>query len=158
MRRQAIPQWRALGLVVAALLVAAPVFSAGFGIFEQGTKAMGMASAFAAQGDDPSTLFFNVGGLAFFEEREFALGATYITSTDATWKGTGALEGLEAEQESLSEIPPHFYFVQPLGEKWNFGFSLNAPFGLTTDWKDKDNFPGRFISEMASLTSFDVGA
>ena len=158
MRRQAIPQWRALGLVVAALLVAAPVFSAGFGIFEQGTKAMGMASAFAAQGDDPSTLFFNVGGLAFFDEREFALGATYITSTDATWKGTGALEGLEAEQESLSEIPPHFYFIQPIGEKWNFGFSLNAPFGLTTDWKDKDNFPGRFISEMASLTSFDVGA
>ncbi|TNF84875.1 MAG: hypothetical protein EP299_00200, partial [Acidobacteria bacterium] len=115
-----------MGIIVAALLVAAPVFPAGFGIFEQGTKAMGMASAFAAQADDPSAMFYNVGGLAFFDEREFAIGLTYITSTEATFDGTGALEGVHAEQEDLSEIPPHFYFVQPINDKWNFGFSLNA--------------------------------
>ena len=53
-----------------------PVQAAGFGIFEQGTKAMGMAGAFTAQADDPSALFHNAGGLAFVDEPEIAAGFT----------------------------------------------------------------------------------
>jgi len=60
--------------VLAVLGVAAavaPVSAAGFGIFEQGTRAMGMAGAFTAQADDPSALWHNAGGLAFFDETDF---------------------------------------------------------------------------------------
>ena len=44
--------WRVLGAVMAlGALAAVPMYAAGFGIFEQGTKAMGMGGAFTAQAD-----------------------------------------------------------------------------------------------------------
>ena len=71
-----------LGLGLAGLLLAAvaPVQAAGFLIYEHGTKAMGMAGAFAAQADDPSALFYNAGGIAFQtdKKRSFLLGGTYV--------------------------------------------------------------------------------
>lgn len=148
-------------LVVAAALVAlvatGPAYGAGFGIFEQGTKAMGMAGAFTAQADDPSAMFHNVGGLAFQHERDFAVGVTYIRSLKAELvNGADPFpgDGYTAEQETLSEFPPHAYWVQPVNDTWTFGLALNAPFGLTTEW-DR-NFRGRFVSRLASLTAIDV--
>ncbi|MCZ6727674.1 MAG: hypothetical protein O7A98_10040 [Acidobacteria bacterium] len=61
-------------------LIAAPARSSGFSIFEQGSRAMGMAGAFTAQADDGSALFHNVGGLGFLEDRQLSAGATYITA------------------------------------------------------------------------------
>ena len=43
----------------AVVLAAFPVDGAGFGVFQQGAKAMGMAGAFTAQADDPSAMFHN---------------------------------------------------------------------------------------------------
>ena len=43
--------------------------------------------------------------LAFFEERSFLLGATYI-GADSDFSGSGAVTGVTAEQESIQEIPP----------------------------------------------------
>lgn len=158
MRPQASSIRPVVGLVVAALLAAMPAFSAGFAIFEQGTKAMGMAGAFTAQADDGSAMFHNVGGLAFQNERDFLVGFTYITAGEATFTGDepGIAFGQEAEQETLSETPPHFYWVEPVGENMTFGLSVNSPFGLTTDWKDPDDFAGRFISERAAILAIDI--
>lgn len=132
---------------------AAPVLAAGFGIFEQGTKAMGMAGAFTAQADDPSAIFHNPAGLAFQQERDFLLGVTYITATTLDFFGAEPFPGVEVreQQETLGEFLPHFYWVEPLSERWTFGLGLNAPFGLVTEWKNKDAFSGRFISEKAAM-------
>ena len=63
---------KALVVVALAALAAAPLSAAGFGIFEQGAKANGMAGAFTAQADDPSALFYgHIGVYAF--RREFLL-------------------------------------------------------------------------------------
>jgi long-chain fatty acid transport protein len=151
-----INRW-ALAALLAGLVLASPAaYGAGFSIFEQGTKAMGMAGAFTAQADDPSALFHNAGGLAFQHEQDFALGFTYIRSLDATVEGADPFPGAgyTADQETLSEFPPHAYWVQPLNATWTFGLGVNAPFGLTTEWGD--DFRGRFISRLASLTAIDV--
>lgn len=149
------------GLIAAAAMVflsAAPAGAAGFSIFEQGAKGMGMAGAFTAQADDPSMLFHNAGGLAFVDERAFAAGATLIISTTADFRGGTPFPGTAArgEQEKLFETPPHVYYVQPLGGDWNFGFGVNTPFGLTTEWKNKETFPGRWLSTKAALRTFDL--
>lgn len=151
--------WRlGVTLVAAGVLAGGPALGAGFSIFEQGSKAMGMAGAFTAQADDPSAIFHNVAGIGFLEEREFQLGATYITNTDADFRGAPPFPGSDAtgEQETLSEIPPHFYWVEPLAGGWTFGLGLNAPFGLSVEWDDKDRWPGRFISERAALRAIDL--
>src|SRR5215218_9945800 len=68
--------WLGSILAVAVLTLAGtgPVRGAGFGLFEQGAKAMGMAGAFTAQADDPSLFFYNVGGLGLANQRQWALG------------------------------------------------------------------------------------
>jgi long-chain fatty acid transport protein len=158
MRRRADWRRRALSIAALGVLAAAPMYAAGFGIFEQGTKAMGMAGAFTAQADDPSLLFHNAGGLAFVERHELAAGLTYIQGTKADFKGAGPFPGTgaRAEQEKLSQPLPHAYWVQPINPVWKFGLGIYAPFGLTTEWKDPRNFPGRFLSTKAELRAIDL--
>jgi long-chain fatty acid transport protein len=162
MRRRGGFLGKALAVVaitaIGALASTAPVYAAGFSIFEQGAKAMGMAGAFTAQADDPSLLFHNAGGLAFVTERQVSTGFTWITSTKAELDGANPFpgEGYHAEQEDLSEFPPHLYWVQPISDTWKFGLGINAPFGLTTSWENPDQFAGRFLSTKAALRAIDV--
>ncbi|RMG47923.1 MAG: hypothetical protein D6718_02630 [Acidobacteria bacterium] len=147
-----------LAAVVAAAASLAPALSAGFGIFEQGSKAMGMAGAFTAQADDGSALFHNVAGIAFQRERSFQLGGTAIWIADSKFRGLAPFPGPSAAGRQTDAIlfPPHFYYVQPLGDAWSFGIGVNTPFGLATEWDDPDAWPGRFVSERAELRAFDV--
>jgi len=145
------------GLCAALLgLASVPGWASGFSIFEQGTRAMGMAGAFTAQADDGSALFHNVGGLGFFEEPEFQLGLTYISATEAEFTGTDPYPGpgVFEEQKSLSEFVPHAYWIKPLSDMWKFGVGINSPFGLTTEWDD--DYPGRFLTTRASLQTLDI--
>jgi len=149
---------RALSIVALATLAAGPLHAAGFSIFEQGSKATGMAGAVTAQADDPSMLFYNAGGLAFVEKSDFSVGATWIRSTKADFQGAGVFPGpnYSAEQETLSEFPPHAYWVQPVTNNFKFGLGVETPFGLTTSWKNPNQFAGRFLSTKASLMAFDL--
>ncbi len=142
--------------LVAAVATPAPSHAAGFGVFEQGTKAMGMAGAFTAQADDPSLLFHNAGGLAFVTESDFAGGFTYIQGIKAEFRGAAPFPGptSKAEQETLSEFIPHGYYVRPINQTWKFGLGVNAPFGLTTEW-DPNTFSGRYISTKAAVRTVD---
>lgn len=159
MRRRGGFFWmKALGVGALGALAALPLSAAGFSIFEQGSKAMGMAGAFTAQADDPSLLFHNVGGLGFVEERQFSAGVTWIHGLEAEFEGDNPFpgEGYEAEQKKLSEFPPHLYYVQPINDTWKFGFGIMTPFGLTTEWEDPNQFAGRFLSTKAALTAIDL--
>lgn len=149
---------RALSVVALVTLAAAPLHAAGFSIFEQGSKAVGMGGAFTAQADDPSMLFYNAGGLAFVDKTDFSVGATWIRSTKADFKGAGPFpgNGYSAEQETLSKFPPHAYWVQPITSTWKFGLGVESPFGLTTSWKDPNQFAGRFLSTKAALQAIDI--
>ena len=117
-----------------------------------------MAGAFTAQADDPSMLFYNAGGLAFVEKTGVSVGATWIRSTKADFQRRNPFPGpgYSAEQKTLSEFPPHAYCVQPLTSTWKFGLGIETPFGLTTEWKNPDQFAGRFLSTKASLQAFDI--
>ena len=149
---------RFVAVLAACVLAASPTFAAGFGLFEQGAKAMGMAGAFTAQADDGSALFHNAGGLAFFEHREIMGGFTYFKGTEADFRGANPYpgEGASAKQVLLSEITPHAYWIQPLSANWKFGFGIEAPFGLTTEWEKENTFPGRFLSTKAALRVVDL--
>jgi long-chain fatty acid transport protein len=149
---------RALVFTALVALAAGPIHAAGFSIFEQGTKAMGMAGAFTAQADDPSALFHNAGGLAFATKRDVSVGATWIHGTKAEFEGVAPFPGpgYTAEQKKLSEFPPHLYYVQPINNIWKFGLGIETPFGLVTEWEDPDQFAGRFVSTKASLQVIDL--
>ncbi len=145
--------WTTLLLLAVA---AAPASGAGFHIFEQGTRAMGMAGAFTAQADDGSALFHNVGGLAFFTDRHLSAGATYLRSSGGEFMGGEPFPGVgvRAELEDVQEVVPHVYWIRPLTDLWKFGLAVHSPFGLETRWPD--DYAGRFLVTRAALASVDV--
>ncbi len=149
-----------IGTALSALALAAaagPSYAAGFGIFEQGTKAMGMAGAFTAQADDGSAMFHNAGGLAFATEREISGGLVLFHTTKADFDGASPFPGpnSHAEQKTLSQLLPHAYWVQPINQTWKFGVGLEAPFGLTTEW-NANTFSGRYLSTKAAVRAVDI--
>jgi long-chain fatty acid transport protein len=156
--RNSVLGGRLLAIVALAAVAGGPAYAAGFGIFEQGSKAMGMAGAFTAQADDPSLLFHNAGGLAFVEEGELMAGFTWIKGAEAEFQGANPFpgEGYRAEQELLSEFPPHLYYVAPINDTWKWGVGVTAPFGLVTEWENPNQFAGRFVSTRAALQTVDV--
>ena len=134
-----------------------PSFAAGFHIFEHGTEAMGLANAVTGSVDDPSAMYFNPGGLAFVREQRYLAGLTLIRLGDSEFAGGLPSPGpVSSEQADALEVPPHFYWARPIQERATFGVAVNAPFGLSTEWDDPDNFAGRFISERAALRALDV--
>lgn len=159
MRGQSSKVMRVLGGVAAAALMSAPAFAAGFGIFEHGSKAMGTAGAFTGQADDPSSMFHNVGGLAFFDQQEFQVGVTLINVFESDFQGADPFPGVGVEEELENGFftPPHFYWVRPITDRVNFGLSVNSPFGLSVEWDNPETFTGRFISTNSEVITFDVG-
>ncbi len=151
---------RILSLVSLVLVLSWPAFGAGFSIYEQGSKAMGMAGAFTGQADDGSAMFHNIAGLGFLKERELQGGTTLISLGSSEFEGLDPFPGagVQEEQDSLLFYPAHAYMVQPINDRWTFGLSFNSPFGLTTRWANKDQFTGRFISLRAELRVVDLTA
>jgi len=131
------------------------VVGAGFGIFEQGSRAMGMANAFTAQADDPSAIFFNAAGLGFMHDREFAAGVSLITLGSSEFQELAPGIGGGEQVRDLA-TPLHLYYVEPLTDRVTFGLGINSPFGLASEWKNPETFPGRHISQRAELRTFDI--
>lgn len=159
MHRRAIYAAGTAVVVLAGLLAGGPAFAAGFSIFEQGSKAMGMSGAFTAQADDPSAMFHNIGGLGLFTKQEWMAGVTLVRP-DSSFQGAAPFPGPGAtgnQVDSFASPPPfHVYWIRPVAPNWTFGLAVNTPFGLSTEWDDADNWPGRFLSERAELQSIDV--
>ncbi len=158
MRRRLSTMRRAVAPLALATLVAAPAWGAGFSIFEAGSKAMGTAGAFTGMADDPSAMFHNVGGLAFFKEREIYAGVTLINPLESTFEGEAPFpgRGVLAEVDAGIFTPIHGYYVRPINDRWTFGAAINNPFGLAVEWEDPDQFAGRYISTHSELVSFDI--
>lgn len=136
---------------LAALVLAAPAFGAGFSIFEQGAKASGMAGAFAATADDPSALFYNPAGLAQQRRMAAYAGATFINfSNEFTGDSNSEVtSGVEGKYNRHTFIPPNVYAIIPIGDNITVGFGSYAAWGLRTDWADP--WVGRYISSDADL-------
>jgi long-chain fatty acid transport protein len=141
-----------------AALVTLPAQGAGFSIYEQGHKATGMANAFTAQADDPSAMFYNAGGLAFFNEREFMAGATFMFLGDSDFKGVAPFPGptQTGSQSDQIKVPIHAYWVEPISDDWVFGLALTMPFVLLTEWHDPEIWSGRFLSTKAEISTIDL--
>jgi long-chain fatty acid transport protein len=162
MRRRGASKWKALGAMAAGAALAAagahPGLAAGFSIYEQSAQATGMGDAVIAQSSDPSVIFFNPGGMAFFSRAAGSVGDTYITETRASFTGANPFPGVgeNGSEHRLQVFPPHAYYIQPITSTFQVGIGLETPFGLTTQWSNPDTFSGRYLSTYASIHDIDV--
>jgi long-chain fatty acid transport protein len=148
---------RAAALVaVVGLSVLPPAArSAGYGIYEQGARALGMAGAFTALADDPSALFFNPAGVGRLEGTQVTAGL-HLIRIEREFAGEPAFPGYGVTEEGTADLgtPVNAYLTHRLADSWGLGVGLNNPFGLKVGWEDPEAFTGRFVSREASLTPF----
>src|SRR5690349_7291845 len=112
----------------------------GFGIYEQGTCAMGRAgTGVAAPCGDASAIFFNPAGLAGLKGGRATIGVTLLDV-----KG-GFTDDVSLQKSDLDDpllAIPQVYAAYGLTSKLGVGIGLFAPYGLQTRWPLA--FDGRF--------------
>src|SRR5260370_14437748 len=112
----------------------------GFGIYEQGTCAMGRAgTGVAARCADGSAMFFNPAGLAGLAGKHLTVGVTLLDVR-------GGFTSDTLQQKSNLDNPllavPQAYLSYGLTSNLGIGVAPFAPYGLQTKWPL--SFDGRF--------------
>jgi long-chain fatty acid transport protein len=123
--------WLVTGAIVA--LAAVPVVASGFSIYEQDAKASAMAGAWTARADNAAANWYNPAAMVR-QGPSFQVGINAIMIGGAT-KLT-LPNGMSFEPESEVVTPAHLYYVQRVGERIAWGFGINTPYGLSTEWTD----------------------
>ena len=112
----------------------------GFGIYEQGTCAMGRAgTGVAAPCADGSAIFFNPAGLAGLKGGRATIGVTLLDVQG------GFTDDVSRQKTSLDDpllAIPQVYAAYGVTPKLGVGIGLFAPYGLQTRWPL--TFDGRF--------------
>jgi long-chain fatty acid transport protein len=130
----------ALCALLLAVGVPALLAGQGFGIYEQGSCAMGRAgTGVAAPCPDGSAIFFNPAGLAGLTGKHVTLGVTLLDVQG------GFTDDLSRQKTSLDDpllAIPQLFVSYAASPKLGVGVGLFAPYGLQTRWPL--SFDGRF--------------
>ncbi|MEO6667167.1 MAG: outer membrane protein transport protein [Nitrospiria bacterium] len=125
--------------------------AAGFAITAQGAAASGKSTAFTAQADDPSAIYYNPAGLSQLTVPEVSVGTTVVIP-QTSYAPSGV--GNSSDEEPQTFFLPQLYITNPLGPRVVAGLGVFAPFGLATDWpRDWD---GRFQLTYASIKAITL--
>lgn len=135
---------------VLAVIAAAPAWTsawaAGFAITAQGAAASGKSTAFTAQANDPSAIYYNPAGMTQSTATEVLFGTTIIVPR-TSYTPSGA--GNPSDEEPQTFFLPQLYVTHPNGRGLVAGLGVFTPFGLASDWpRDWD---GRFQLTYASI-------
>lgn len=148
-------------LSAAAAVCCAPqiTHAGGFALLEQTASGIGDAYAgVGASGDDVSAMYFNPATLSLLGAPQAAIGVHAIDiqskfsdrGSTLPPAGAGLLPRGSTHDDAGDVLPlPNAYFGMPLNERIAFGFGLNAPFGLKTEYDDP--WVGRFAGIRTKL-------
>lgn len=160
------------GTLAATVMLAlgpATASAAGFQLLEQGAKGQGTSfSGTATNWQDPATAYWNPAGMARHTERSIAVvGSVVDVKFDFEDDGsslvdTGGLPfndvpGASAEETTdagETAFVPNLYYVQPLRGDWTFGFAINAPYGLESDYDPE--WVGRYHAINSELVTINL--
>ncbi len=93
-------------------------------------KAVGRANASAATDVDPSSIYYNVGGLSAEEGTSVQIGASLI-DPNASFTPTG---GTKTDSTTSAQAVPGFFFSTRVHPMVAVGFGFYTPFGLALSW------------------------
>ncbi len=117
-------------LVALCLGISTHASAAGFALPEQGAAAMGMGSAFAAQADDASAVWYNPAGITQLNGTNVMSGFVVILPTFSHENTNGTTD----TASRASHVPALLYVTHKVNDSISLGFGVNNPFGMGTDW------------------------
>lgn len=151
---------RSTVLAALVLMIAWPLDTnaGGFAVFDQGAEAAGMGNAATAMSEAPATLFYNVGGAAFFSKQDASAGVLSTPSQSISFS-----EPLDTTviQETFSQANPspvlaHAYMIFPIAARLNAGVAVYSPFDLDTTHNNPTTFPGRATAVSSQIRTLDT--
>lgn len=124
---------RTLSKTLFLLACAGGVASAnGFYLNEHDAKVTGRGGTATATDTDPSSIVYNVGGLAVGEGTAISLGASLIAA-QATYN---APDNTSTDTNSSPAVLPNFAVSHRINDMFAAGVSFHLPFGLAVSWPD----------------------
>lgn len=134
--------------------------AAGFALIENSASGQGNAYAgAAAAAEDASTVWFNPAGMMKLSGSQIVV-AGHIIDPDSSFKNEGstnadgsAING-DVDDGGRTALVPNFYWVTDIKEGIKFGFGMNAPFGLETDYDD--TWVGRYHAVNSDLRTVNL--
>lgn len=151
---------RALSVLVVSLTLPVTAHGAGFSLIEQSVSAMGNAYAgAAASAEDASTVYFNPAGMIYLPQSQLVVGAHAIRPS-GHFNNEGSVNALgrpgtgEGGDLGSLAVVPNLYYAHVLTPDIRLGISVNAPFGLKTEY-DKD-WIGRFQAVKSELKTYNI--
>lgn len=160
-----LPRLTTLLSAAAILAGGAALQASGFQLREQSPSAQGNAFAgVSAKGFDISSMYFNPATMTTFDGFQVVAGFSFIaptaelsgaTATRATALGGSTITGAATHGDAANNaILPNLYAMWSISKDFKLGFSVNAPFGLVTEY-DSD-FIGRYHALKSDLKTVDV--
>jgi long-chain fatty acid transport protein len=141
-----------------ALALPAMTEAAAFEAFGQGAKAAGMAGAFVAQADDPTSIHYNIAGLVFVDAFKASVGVAAQVQSEVLYQGLppGKGQGTTGEQRDEAVFVPHAYLAMKLGKATKLGIGVSQPFSFRSRWDDPDGYAGRESATAAEVQTWDA--
>ena len=122
-------------LFACALTLGSAVFGAGFQLYTEGSaEALGQAGAVSGRTNLLSLAWYNPAALAGTTRAGVMAGSAFVL-IDSQFR-SDISPTLDASMEAEWRSVPHFYYVQPVRDGMTAMLSVNAPYGLITEWDD----------------------
>ncbi len=116
-------------------LLPCSVMAAGYYLPNQDAFATARGNAFVATADSAAAVFYNAAGMTQLDKPEAQVGVyAIVLGNEAN------VAGQSSDAKTELQAAPSLFYVQPYNDKLSFGFGLNSPFGLGTDWGRDTNF------------------
>lgn len=155
---------RRLAVGVALFAISTFSIAGGFAIMEQSVRGLGQSFAGATTGlGDGSSIFYNPAALGKQRGRQFGLLGSRIApsmvfydqgSTAIPEIGGFPLPGVPSGDGGDAAWVPNLYYMSPVGQRMQLGFSINAPYGLASEYEP--GWQGRYQalrSEMLTINA-----
>ena len=152
-----------VGVAVAGVVLALSAthaYATGFLLNENSGSSIGNAFAGgAAFTDDASAMWWNPAALSQFTRMQGAAAFHIITPkikfrNDGSVPAAGQPLGGDGGDAGGFNLVPNTYLSVPINQQLTFGFGINAPFGLTTEYDD--GWIGRFQALKSQILTINV--
>ncbi|MFT3697283.1 MAG: outer membrane protein transport protein [Kofleriaceae bacterium] len=135
---------------LALLFVTGTASAGGFALNEFDASAVGRGNAVAATDTDPSSIFYNVGGMAAREGTGITIGGALV----APFATFHRADDVDIDSTTNPQVVPSAFVTTRLNDRLSVGLGFYTPFGLTIDWPD--NAPTNDIAKTTSLRSYFI--
>lgn len=156
--------------------VSSHALASAYQLWEQDGASIGNYHAgYAAEANDASTAWYNPAGITRIKNQQIVFGADAIMSdfkyrgsvglTESTPKFAPPPEFIVVTPSTLNfhsvtgqggqfSVVPSLHYVAPIADWIGFGFSVDVPFGLKTNYGTST--PLRYASTLTSITVVDI--